>query len=277
MQLRHPDPILVIDLFPEVLDGLLAVLEQLSPQQWASSTACAGWSVKDVALHLLGVEIGNLSSRRDGFSVPGEVHTWTELVTFLNDFNEVWVRAARRISTPLLIDFLRHTGEQMCSHFRTLDPHAMGRAVSWVGPEPAPVWLDIAREYTERWCHQQHIRSAVGISGLGEPRYLTPVLATFSHAMPRALRSAFAPEGAVVTLTVGGNGGGQWSARQEDGRWRLYTGSVEDPTAEVRVEADIAWQLFTRGVTQERALQEVTILGDQRLGEPVLDMVAIIA
>ena len=34
-------------------------------------------------------------------------------------------------------------------------------AVNWAGPEPAPIWLDPAREYTERWVHQQHIRDAV--------------------------------------------------------------------------------------------------------------------
>jgi hypothetical protein len=37
---------------------------------------------------------------------------------------------------------------------------AMGEPVTWAGPEPAPIWLDIAREYTERWLHQAQVRDA---------------------------------------------------------------------------------------------------------------------
>jgi hypothetical protein len=48
--------------------------------------------------------------------------------------------------------------------------------------------LELAREYTERWLHQQHIRDAVGAPGQTDPRFLAPVLATFAHAFPVALR-----------------------------------------------------------------------------------------
>ena len=60
--------------------------------------------------------------------------------------------------------------------------------MSWAGPEPAPVWLDLAREYTERWHHQQHIRDAVNKPGLKDPHWMAPVLAAFVWAMPHAYR-----------------------------------------------------------------------------------------
>ncbi|HEX3202686.1 MAG TPA: hypothetical protein VHW42_12245 [Actinomycetes bacterium] len=41
--------------------------------------------------------------------------------------------------------------------------------VSWVGPDPAPNWLDVAREYSERWTHQQQIRDAAEIPGRDGP------------------------------------------------------------------------------------------------------------
>src|SRR5713101_530031 len=66
---RSPQPLLVVDLFPEMLDALLQLLGGLAADAWEQSTACPGWCVKDVALHLLGVEIGNLSRRRDGHAV----------------------------------------------------------------------------------------------------------------------------------------------------------------------------------------------------------------
>ncbi len=164
--MQPPQPILVVNLFPEILDALLSLLGDLSADAWQRPTACPGWSVKDVALHLLGVEVGNLSRRRDGQAVAGPITSWEELVTFVNDFNEAWVQAARRMSPRLVIDVLQCTGLQMCAFFRSLSPYAIGDSVSWVGPEPAPIWLDLAREYTERWVHQQQMRDAVGKPGL---------------------------------------------------------------------------------------------------------------
>ena len=165
----------------------------------------------------------------------------------------------------------------MCDYFRSLDPYAMGGPVSWIGPEPAPVWVDIAREYTERWHHQQHIRDALDQPGLKQPKYMAPVLETFVLALPCAFRSASAPEGTSVTLTISGVSGGEWSIRQEDGDWRLYQGAPQQPDAGVLIDQDIAWRLFTRGLCQDEAVEQISFYGDQRLGRMVLDMVSIIA
>ncbi len=62
--MKRPEPILVLELFPELREGLLSLLSSLSPGDWERPTACPLWSVKDVALHLLGGEMGILSRRR---------------------------------------------------------------------------------------------------------------------------------------------------------------------------------------------------------------------
>jgi hypothetical protein len=233
--------------------------------------------VKDVALHLLGGEIGNLSRRRDGHALEASIQGWDELVSAINTWNQDWVMAARRISPRLLIDLLAFTGAQMNDYFRSLDPFALGAPVSWVGSEPAPVWLDIAREYTERWHHQQHIRDAVGQPGMKEPRYFAPVLAAFVWALPRAYGGAAEVEGTSLVLTMRGDAGGQWSLLLEEGTWRLYAGALERPTAEVIVEQEVAWRLFTRGLGLDEALEEMVFNGERELGLRVLEMVSIIA
>ncbi|MFC2023584.1 maleylpyruvate isomerase family mycothiol-dependent enzyme [Chloroflexota bacterium] len=275
--LQVPLPAIVVDLFPEILDRLLRLLDTLTEQEWNTPTACAGWSVKDVAVHLLGVEVSNLSRRRDRYSSGVSVDGWDELVAFINDWNQQWVQVGRRISSPLLIDLLGSTGGQMCEYVRTLDPYAMDGPVSWAGPGPAPVWLDIAREYTERWHHQQHIRDAVVRPGLKEPKYLAPVLAAFARAMPRAFQGASSSEGTVVTLTVMGGSGGQWSLRQEGEVWRFYGGTVPQPKAEVQLDGETAWRFFTRGISQDQVREKMTLVGDRALGLRVLEMVSIIA
>ena len=278
MIMQPPEPIIVADLFPEVLDSLLVLLSGLSAEDWQKPTACPGWSVKDVALHLLGGEIGNLSSRRDKHVVSGaSIDGWDELVRFIDDLNQGWVAVARRISPRLLVDLLELTGGQMCDYFRSLDPYAMGGAVGWAGPEPAPVWLDLAREYTERWHHQQHIRDATGKPGLTEARYMAPALATFVWGLPRAFRATPAAEGSAVTLTIAGASGGQWSLLREGEAWRLLAGAAERPAAAVTLDEDVAWRLFTRGLSLDAARERAALSGDRALGLRVLETVAIIA
>lgn len=102
-----PKPVIVIDLFPEILAGLIELLSGLTTSDWQKPTVCFGWSVKDVALHLLGGEIGNLSRRRDGHTGETSIDGWTELVAFVNKWNNDWVQVARRISTPLLVEIGR--------------------------------------------------------------------------------------------------------------------------------------------------------------------------
>jgi len=276
--MRHPLPILVSHLFPELLEGLLALLVGLSVEGWEKPTVCAGWSVQDIALHLLGVEVGNLSRKRDRFS-PSErtIRNPDDLVALINDLNETWVQATRRVSPRLICDLLRLAGTQACEYFQSLDPYAPGVPVSWAGPDPAPVWLDLAREYTERWHHQQHIREAVGKPGFKEPRFFAPVLDAFVRALPHTYRKVSAAEGTAVSLTIAGPSGGQWLLLREDHGWNLYLGPRRKPAAHVVIEQEVAWQAFTKGLSVEEARARAVIVGDQALGLHVLDMVSIIA
>jgi uncharacterized protein (TIGR03083 family) len=286
------EPVLTLDLFPEERAALLDLLESLKPQQWDAPTVCAGWSVKDIAAHLLADDLGKLARGRDSHpaaafahdpaqgSTPDEIER--QLVAFINRQNEAWVAAARRLSPRLLIDLLRWSGEDTQSYFESLDMFAIGESVHWAGPEPAPVWLDVAREYSERWIHQRQIRDAVRVDGLTEPRLFLPLLDTMVRALPHTLRGTDAPEGTHVRLDVTGVGRAgsppvHWSLVRDGGRWALFDSCPVEPTAVVRMDGDTAWRLFTKGISREQALARVPIEGDRALGEKVLDTVSIIA
>ena len=275
--LEEPQPILVTPLFPHLHAELLSLLKSLSAADWQKATACPGWSVKDVALHLLGGEIGNLSRRRDGTASTASIHNWGELVSFVNDWNRDWVSVAGRISPRLLIDLLALSGSQMCAYFAELDPFVLGDPVNWVGPDPAPVWLDLAREYTERWHHQQHIRDAVGKPGLKEPVHFAPVLQAFMRALPRAYSDTPAADGTCVSVTISGPAGGRWSILRREGSWVLYSGAPASPQAEALLDQETAWRLFTRGLDPTLARAQLSLRGDPSLAAQVLEMVSIIA
>ena len=153
------EPVLTLHLFPEERAALLDLLANFTPAQWNAGTVCASWSVKDIAAHLLADDLGRLGRGRDShagaaFAPSSPENVEAQLLAFINYQNETWVAAARRLSPRLLIDLLRWTGDETQAYFASLDMFAIGEPVHWAGPEPAPVWLDIAREYSERWIHQ---------------------------------------------------------------------------------------------------------------------------
>ena len=281
------EPVLTIHLFPEERAALLKLLASFSAPKWELPTVCPGWSVKDIAAHLLADDLGRLSRGRDAHSPAAFAPSTPEkvegqLLEFINRQNELWVAAARRLSPRLLIDLLRWSGDDTQKYFASLDMFAIGEPVSWAGPEPAPVWLDIAREYSERWIHQAQIRDAVGASHLSEPRLFLPLLDTMVRALPHTFRHTEAAQGTHVRLEVTLPGTGtpppvQWSVVREATRWSLFDSFTLEPSATVRMDGDTAWRLFTKGLGKPQTLARTKITGDQALGEKLLDTVSIIA
>jgi hypothetical protein len=277
--MRTPKPILVADLFDPTLDALIHLLVSLTPEEWKLPTVCERWTVKDVALHLLAVDISNISRKRDGFSLePSKpIRNPQDLLVFINILNESWMSAAQRISTPLLIDLLGYVGKQANAFFSTVDLFVLGEPVSWAGSEPAPNWLDLAREYTERWHHQQHIRDAVGKPGLKEPLFFAPILDAFVRAMPFTFQDIVAPEGTCVTLNITGDSGNDWTIQRENKSWQLYLGTTGNPAAQVMIDQEDAWRLFTKGIDPKQGRRHASITGAEDLGGRIFHMVSIIA
>src|SRR5262245_8993021 len=272
-------PVIVLDLFAEERRHLLSLLDGLTAEQWHAPTVCPGWSVKDLAAHLLGDDVNRIAGGRDGYQPSGLAGplAWDELVAFLNHRNEEWVVALRRLSPRLLVELLDSSGDRVEAYFRSLDPMEPGDPVDWAGPGPAPRWLDIGREYTERWVHQEQIRDAIGAVGLRDPRLFHPVLDVFVHALPHAYRDVAAAEGTHVELVITGVAGGSWSLVRHRRRWGLFAG-VDAPRASiVTLDPDTAWRLFTKGVDAATARRRVIIEGDRDLGAVALGAVAIIA
>lgn len=269
-------PIVVTDLFEPTLERLLQLLRQLSEKEWSQPTPCEGWTVKDVALHLLGDDFGRLSRGRDK-DVSYDLPPGPDFVSRINAHNALWVQASRRMSSRLTCDLLDLTGHEVVQYFKSLDLMAMNGPVSWAGPDPAPVWLDVAREYTERWHHQQHIREAVQQPGLMEPAFLTPVLDTFVRALPWTFRSVEAPADTTVELRISGDAGNSWFLIRKEAQWSLFTEVSSAPATIVTIDQDTAWRLFTKGIARKQAIEKANIQGNTELAANIFEAVSIIA
>lgn len=257
---------------------LLALLNALTAEQWLQPTVCGSWTVKDVAAHLWGGDVGRLAGGRDGFFRPNvPINTYADLVAWIDQQNASWVAASQRISPKLLLGLMAQSNEQLYHYWRGCDLDAASIGVAWAGEATSPLWFDIGREYTEKWMHQQHIREAVGAPGLTQRRWMHPVLNIFMRGMPHAYRNVDAPDGTNIGVEIQGDAGGNWLLLRDEGRWLLAVEENDRADVRIALSQDIAWRLFTSGISAEEAMPHVQIDGHVQLGLPLLSFIAIMA
>jgi len=278
--MKPVEPIYLTELFPKLDLRLIELLNELSTEDWKKPTVCPLWNVKDIAAHLLDTNFRRLSSLRDNYSgEPAEgIDTYQGLVDFLNRLNADWVKAAKRLSPRILIDLLEQTGDQVYQVFNSLDPHAPARiSVAWAGEDESANWFDIAREYTEKWHHQQQIRMAVNRPGIMEREIYFPVLDTFMRALPFTYKDVDAEEGTLLRFRINGEAGGEWYLLRDDRRWQLLSEAGGPCISEVTIDQNIAWRLFTKGIDRDEARQQIVIQGKTEPGSKILGMLSVMA
>jgi len=277
--MKPVEPIQTIELFPPLNRELIIILKTFSTSDWSRPTVCGEWTVKDVTAHLLGGNLGRLQELPASAGAGrGSTMSYADLVDFINRRNAEWVSAARLISTGLLVEFLELTNRHIYEYFRSLEPDEPAVfGVAWAGQDQSPNWFDIAREYTERWLHQQHIREAVGAPLLTSRFWLYPVLDTFLRGLPFTFLPVDYEEGFSISIRVTGEAGGEWSLRREAGLWRLYAGADPGAKSRLRLDQDIAWRLFTKSLDGNSVQKSVRMEGDLAVCARVLDLVSIMA
>lgn len=274
-------PIETLPLFAELDRLLLELLRSLTPEDWQRPTLAREWTVKDVAAHLLDGNLRTLSMLRDGhFGQAPAASSYGGLVACLNRLNAEWVRAARRLSPAILMELLAQSGAEYTAYLHTLDPWAPAPfSVAWAGESASQNWFHVARDYTEKWHHQQQIRAAVGQAApLMVPGFFRPFIETVLRGLPHAYRTVAAPVGAMVQVRIETESGGLWQLVKAAGGWQLLAGEAPArPAAEVVLPAEVAWRLFTKGMSPAEARPLVRISGDIELAETALRLVAVMA
>lgn len=257
-----------VELFLPLQRELVALLRGLAEPDWSRPTLAPGWTVKDVAAHLLDTDLRRLSGQRDGYSPTpaAPARDYEEIVALVNRLNASWVEAARRLSPRVLTDLLEWTGPQVAELFASVAPDGEAAVpVAWAGEARSANWMDAGREYTEKWHHQAQIRDAVGAPALDSRRWLGPVIELSMYALPHAFRERGAPAGLALSVRVEGEAGGAWHILRGRGGWELREGEAEGAAARVRLDADTAWRLFFNALGSEEAARRVEADGDEAL------------
>ncbi|MFT3980804.1 MAG: maleylpyruvate isomerase N-terminal domain-containing protein [Ferruginibacter sp.] len=272
-------PVDVTQLFPVLDKELLSLLKSLSPEEWQAPTIAKLWKVKDVAAHLLDGNIRVLSLLRDNhWGEQPDIQTPQDLLDFLNRLNADWVTAMKRVSPGMLVFLLELTGKPFCEYMASLPPFEKSiLTVDWAGETESRNWMEVAREYTEKWLHQQQIRDTVKKPGLMTSALFYPFIDIFMMALPHTYRHMDAPEGSTVKVTVSTDIGGSWWLTKSNNRWLLSKNGPAATTAALTIDPDTAWKLFSKSLRPEQVSGFVQLQGDRQLAAKALSMVAVMA
>lgn len=283
------EPVLTAHLFPKIEGMLLELLRSVKTEEWEVQTISPHWKVKDVAAHLLDTQLRKLSIARDSYvAEQPAIESPADLVAFVNRLNREGVAIYRRLSPRVLISLMEMASRENTEYHRSLDPFARAAfGVSWAGEETSANWFDTAREFTERWHHQQQIRLALDRPGIMTPELYHPVLDCFMRALPYRYRNVVADWGSVLRFDISGECGGSWFLQrgsagqsgqggQRGNAWRLIDGASGSPASRVTIPQEIAWRIFTKGINRDAAAERVRIEGNRELGRHILGLTAII-
>ena len=278
--MTQPQPIYIVDLIPKIDELLIRLLEGLSSKDWEKQTIAPRWKIKDVAVHLLDGNLRTLSMLRDKYygEKAENINSYEDLVGYLNQLNADWVKAAKRLSPEVIIELLKISGKEYCDYLKTLKPEDKAEfSVAWAGENESKNWFHIAREYTEKWHHQQQIRLAAGQDKkLLKEEWYYPYLDTSVRGLPYHYRNTIGEKGDLIKFIFRGNTPKSWFLKYSD-KWELYTSIDETPNCEVIIYDEFAWRIFTKGMQKEDAIQKSKINGKREIGLKIFDMIAVMA
>jgi uncharacterized protein (TIGR03083 family) len=283
---RQTDPIAVFPgprwayapLFRLERARLLELLTSLDGSDWDRPTPCPGWSVLGLATHLVGDDLSVVAVQRDhhvGTPAPAGLSD-EQFIAWLDDLQAEWVHAARRISPRLVVELLTSLGDDVADVLAEQDPSTPTAHVSWASTDPAPVWLDHARELSERWIHRQQLLQSFDRSADLRADLAEPVLDGLRWAYPHRLGALFRPAGTrVVVAVTGPEVELRWTLITDGTDWRFGTLGEDRFDAELQLSTDQAWRLLTNnlGVAQRERL---TATGDAEIVDVLLNTRAII-
>jgi hypothetical protein len=269
-----------LHLFPVLDTRLIELLTSLSAEEWERPTVASLWNVKDIASHLLDGNLRTLSTSRDQYfgEKSENIESYQDLVSYLNQLNMSWTNATKRLSPQVITNLLEITGVAYMEHLKTLDPFENAIfSVSWAGQKTSPNWFHIAREYTEKFLHQQQIRDAVGREGIMTKELFYPFMDTFMAAFPFAFSHLEAQNGTTVSIIISTEIGGVWSIMKTDEGWNLVKSENQSAHAKVILDPETAWKLFSKSWKPAQVMDKVKIVGDASLAKQALNIVAVMA
>ena len=103
-----------------------------------------------------------------------------------------------------------------------------------------------------------------------------PVLDCFMRGLPHSYRNVAAKSGSLAQFHIAGECGGSWHLFRDGGAWKLIASPAGEEISGTTIPQEIAWRIFTKGITFEEARTQVRVAGDEAVGLHILKMISIV-
>lgn len=258
-----------VDAWWASVQDLLALLEELTPEDWARPTDLAGWDVKAVASHTAHLE----SLLAGGPDEQADVGPADHITGPMGQFTEIGVLTRRdREPAAIVAEIRERTGARhdALSAEPPTDPDAPAPGIfGMIGWNTRTL---LRNRPLDVWMHEQDVRRAVGRpGGLDSPgaRHSTDyLLEGFGYVVGKRVAP---PAGTTAVLAVDGSDPVAVEIG-DDGRARRLAEAPSEPTVGLRMDRESF--IVLAGGRRPAAEGAVTISGDQELGGRILDRLA---
>ena len=198
------DPIDALAAEEDRLDGLLAGLDA---GEWERASACAGWTVRDVVLHLAQTEEAVVASLGGGaFAAPATAEAST-----VDDLMAAWVEAERDADD----DPLERWQKARLEALDALRSAPADQAVQWAAAPLKPRTLATTR-LSEHWIHAMDVAEPLGRE-LPDTDRLWHIARLAHRTIPYAYARAGRSDAPSVFVELEPPGGGEpWTFGDSD-------------------------------------------------------------
>ena len=248
-------------------ETLAELLGELSEAEWLTPTALPGWSVKDVAAHVVGTEL-TLTGQASP-PLADAARAQSHIRNDIGAINEAWVESFRIRSGSDVVDELRSVTARRRGELEEMTQEAFD-ADSWTPAGPGSYGRFMQIRVYDCWIHEQDIRDALGRPGHQSGPCAEQSLDEVARALGYIVgKKAGAPQGASVTIELDG------PTRRNlhvtvDGRAAVVPSLAGPATTVVRMPFRLFMAMASGRVPADPAAGEVVINGDAGLGARVV-------
>ncbi|MHB1445627.1 MAG: maleylpyruvate isomerase family mycothiol-dependent enzyme [Acidimicrobiales bacterium] len=251
----------------EEWDTLAELLGELSEAEWLTPTALPGWSVKDVAAHVVGTEL-TLNGQASP-PLADESRAQPYIKNDIGAINEAWVESFRTRSGSEVVDQLRSVTARRRTELEAMTQEAFD-ADSWTPAGPGSYGRFMQIRVYDCWIHEQDIRDALGRPGHQSGPCAEQSLDEVGRALGYIVgKKAGAPQGASVTIALHGPTSRSLHV-SVNGRAAVVPHLDGPATAVVRMPFGLFMATASGRVPADPASGEVVIEGDAELGARVV-------
>jgi len=259
-----------VDTWWHSIGDLVALAEQLSPDEWDLPTDLPGWDVRAVASHVAHLEGVLGGAPQEQADVPDLPHVRAPM----GQFTEIGVLTRREVPPAEIVDQIRRYAaarhDDLVASLPS-DPQASAPGIfGAIGWSQRTLLRNRALDV---WMHEQDIRRATGRPGNldtpGARHSATYLLESIGFVLGKRVGAA---PGTTLVVYVEGHPPTAVTAN-DAGRGEVLAEVPEDPTATLRMDRETF--LLLAGGRRPSAAESVTVDGDDDLAARVLAALAV--